>query len=94
MAALASDLGVVGEDAASTVDYARDGRPFAVVDGSALELRMNPEVAVAAARTTFTTASRRGNGWIRFAPPSVDQFVLDRAEAWFLSAWRVAEGEG
>ncbi|MEO7117343.1 MAG: hypothetical protein ABIZ34_00055, partial [Candidatus Limnocylindrales bacterium] len=48
VAALASDLGVVGEAAGSTVEYARDGRPFAVVDGSALELCMNPEVAFAA----------------------------------------------
>ncbi|MDQ3493523.1 MAG: hypothetical protein M3452_09740 [Chloroflexota bacterium] len=72
-------------------DYARGGQAFASVAGGAADVRLHPEVAEAATRTSHTTISGRGPGWVRFAPPAVDAFALDRAGAWFLSAWRAAE---
>lgn len=72
-------------------EYRRRDRPFAAVGERGVEVRLHPEVAEAARRTSHTTPSGRGPDWIRFEPPSVDRFVLDRARAWFLSAWRAAE---
>ncbi len=72
-------------------EYRRGDRAFAAAGDSAVEVRLHPEVAEAAQRTSHTTASSRGAGWVRFEPPSVDGFALDRAGAWFLSAWRAAE---
>jgi hypothetical protein len=75
----------------SVTEYRRGDRPFAALEGGVAEVRLNPEVAEAAQRTSHTTSSTRGSGWVRFEPPSVDEFVMDRAGAWFLSAWRAAE---
>jgi len=72
-------------------EYRRGDRAFAAVADRAVEVRLHPEVAEAAQRTSHTTASSRGAGWVRFEPLSVDGFALDRAGAWFLSAWRAAE---
>lgn len=80
--------GVVGPDG---TEYRRGERTFAVVDDRAAEVRLNPEVAEAAQRTSHATLSTRGPGWVRFEPPDVDAFALDRAGAWFLSAWRAVE---
>ncbi len=80
--------GVVGPEG---TEYRRGERTFAVVVDRIAEVRLNPEVAEAAQRTSHATVSTRGPGWVRFEPPSVDQFVTDRAGAWFLSAWRAAE---
>jgi len=91
--ALAAKLGEVTIDArGELIDYRRGGTKFAVLDGSGVELRLHPEVAEAARRTPSTTASPRGDAWIRFAPPELDGHSLDRAEAWFLSACRAAAG--
>jgi hypothetical protein len=71
--------------------WQRSGRPFAVLAGDALEVRLQPSVARAALRTPDTGPSRRGEGWVRFAPPpSLDQFAADRVAAWIESAWRHA----
>ncbi len=82
---------VVLVDSPKGTEYRRGARIFAAVDGGAAEVRLHPEVAEAATRTSHTTLSRRGPGWVCFEPPSVDTFALDRAGAWFLSAWRAAE---
>ncbi len=68
-----------------------DAVVFAVVAGSLVEFRLRPEVAAATLRTADVTASPRGAGWIRFSPPTLDGFALDRALAWFELAWRVAD---
>ena len=73
-----------------TAEYLRDGQAFAVAEADAVEVRLHPEIAEAARRTPATAASSRGPEWVRFAPPELDQHALDRAEAWFLSAWRAA----
>ncbi len=89
---LAGDLSdVATADAPRGLEYRRGDRAFAAVADGTAEVRLHPEVAEAATRTSHTTLSGRGPGWVRFEPPSVDTFALDRAGAWFLSAWRAAE---
>ena len=72
----------------------RTGRPFATssADGLTAGFRLDPAVAAAALRTPDTKSSRRGPDWITFSPEGLDDHALDRAEAWFGSAWRRAEG--
>ncbi len=62
----------------------------AVVESDALEVRLRPAVADAALRTTDTSASIRGRGWVRFAPADFDDPARDRALAWLDSAIRLA----
>lgn len=71
----------------------RVGRPFAAssADGLAAEFRLDAPVAAAALRTPDTASSRRGQDWVRFRPDVLDDHALDRAEAWFGSAWRRSE---
>jgi hypothetical protein len=80
-------------ETAGGVLWDRTGRPFAAagVDGASAEFRLDPAVAAAALRTPDTGPSRRGADWIRFAPTDLDDHAIDRAKAWFGSAWRRAE---
>ena len=88
---LAGDLdGLEVADVAGGVGYHRGGRIFATLVASAAEFRLRADVAQAVLRTPDVSVSPRGHEWVRFAPPAVDRFALDRAEAWFLSAWRLA----
>jgi hypothetical protein len=70
--------------------YRRGPVLFAAAEPMAAELRLHPEIAESARRTPATSASERGAEWVRFAPPELDRHALDRAEAWFVSAWRAA----
>jgi hypothetical protein len=89
---LAGDLGEVTERRSRDgVEYLAGSRAFATCDGDVAEFRLRPEIAEAAERMSDTGPSTRGSGWVRLAPAVVDRFVLDRAEAWFLSAWRSAQ---
>ncbi|CAN5736967.1 hypothetical protein BH24CHL6_BH24CHL6_13850 [soil metagenome] len=93
--ALAAKLGEISVDVrGEMVDYRRGDVRFAVVDEAGAELRLDPEIAEAARRTPSATASPRGAEWVRFAPPVLDSHTIDRAEAWFLSAWREAGPPG
>jgi len=86
-------------DVSATVDPAggilwdRTGRAFAAVsvDGAAADFRLDGAVAAAALRTPDTARSRRGAEWVTFRPEALDDHAMDRAEAWFGSAWRRAE---
>lgn len=71
-------------------EYRRDGRAFAAVGGRAAEFQLRPEVAAAALTTPATAASSRGRDWVALDPAAGDDFVFDRARAWFESAWRLA----
>ncbi|HXI46693.1 MAG TPA: hypothetical protein VNH13_10360 [Candidatus Acidoferrales bacterium] len=91
VAALAEALeGIHVDRAAGLETWSVAGRPFAVVAGSAIELRMDPAVAHAATRTPDTTTSHRGPEWIRFEPPVLDDHAADRLDAWFAHACRRA----
>jgi hypothetical protein len=72
------------------LEWRRGGRPFAALDGTAAEFRLDPLVAKAALRTPDTHPSARGADWVRFDPAVLDDHGMDRAEAWLASAWRQA----
>jgi hypothetical protein len=84
--------GVVRRREGESVTYLLDGKPFAVLAPDALEVALDAAVAKAALKTPGSSVSRRGAGWIVFAPRGVDRFALDRAEAWLRSAYRRAAG--
>jgi hypothetical protein len=64
------------------------GVVFAVLTADRAEFRLDPLVARAAMRTPGTQPSTRGPDWVAFGPAIVDDGAVDRAEAWFLSAFR------
>ena len=66
------------------------GRPFATLVGEWAEFHLTPAVARAALCTPDAAASPRGVDWVSFSPEVFDDPAIDRAEAWFLSAHRVA----
>jgi hypothetical protein len=72
-------------------EWRRIGRPFAAADAGVAEFWLDPAVAAAALRTPATGVSPRGRDWVAFRPAELDDHALDRAEAWFGSAWRRAE---
>ncbi len=84
----AGDVTVV--ESASGREYRRGGRPFAVDEAGAVELRLGPDIAEAAMRTPDSGPSSRGEDWVRVAPHEWDDHALDRLEAWFRVAWRFA----
>jgi hypothetical protein len=73
------------------VEYVRGSTVFAARQGPIVSFRLRAEVAEAALRTSDTVRSSRGTGWVSIQPRVVDGFVLDRALAWFESAWRLAD---
>ena len=89
---LVSDVIAELDDVTSAAQgaWSRNGRSFAALDGSTLEVRLAEPVVRAALRTPDTEPSTRGPDWLRFAPPVLDQYALDRAIAWLESAWRNA----
>jgi len=91
LAAAAEELeGIAtGVDAGSTT-WSAAGRLFATLIGDRAEFHLDPLVVRAALRTPDTAPSPRGSEWIAFAPAVLDDPAVDRAEAWFLSAHRLA----
>ena len=95
---LAEILATSGEDLADVTvasdgevtTWSTAGRPFASLAGEWAEFRLDPMVARAALRTADTSPSMRGPDWVVFAPSTMDDPAIDRAEAWFLSAHRLA----
>jgi len=88
---LAEELGEVTTSAAGDLtSYARARSAFARVSSDALEARLPEDIADAAVRTRDTVAIAGDTGWIRFTPTTAERDVIDRAEAWFRTAWRHA----
>lgn len=77
-------------ESAGVVTWSAAGRPFAVLTGAVVELRLDRAVAHAATRTPDTTPSPRGEDCVRFEPASLDDHAIDRLEAWFALARRRA----
>ena len=93
LAAAAEELdGIRVEDAGAggLTTWSAGGRPFATLAGDRAEFRLDPLVARAALRTPDTVPSPRGPDWVSFSPEELDDPAVDRAEAWFLSAHRLA----
>ena len=66
----------------------------AVLEPGALVVRLRPTVAAAARGPPAAGRAGRGRGGVRFAPPALDEYALDRASAWLASAVRLAaEGD-
>lgn len=72
--------------------WAVGGRLVATVEasGTTAAFRLDPVLAGAARRTPDTGASPRGAAWVTFAPTTLDDHAIDRAEAWFGAAVRRA----
>lgn len=75
-------------------EWSTRGIVFASVNGDRAEFRLARPVVAAALRTPDTKASGRGADWVAIAPGELDGHAVDRAEAWFASAWRRARAEG
>jgi hypothetical protein len=91
LAGAAEDLdGVEIETDGNATTWSASGHPFAALDGEWAEFRLDPLVARAALRTPETARSPRGVDWVTFAPVTLDDPAMDRVEAWFLSAYRLA----
>ena len=92
LAAVATEAGADSRRAGTAVEFGRSGNPFAVVSGQAVDLHLDPEIADAALNTPGTQPSTRGAGWLRLTVDTGNPHDIDRARAWFLSAWRTAGG--
>ena len=60
----------------------------ALVPDGGVEFHLDPAIAAAAIRTPDTEPSPLGPGWVRFRPATLDGHAVDRATAWFISAYR------
>jgi hypothetical protein len=80
-------------DAAGGTEWRVRGRPFAAVSGATADFALDPIVARAALGTPDTAPSSRGGEWVSLSARDVDQLVVDRAVAWFGSAYRRAAGD-
>jgi hypothetical protein len=88
---LAAELdGVVRREVGKAVEFDRAGVVFATREADRLSFRLRSEVVAAALHTPDTATSARGADWIVLVPAPGDPFSLDRAAAWFESAWRLA----
>jgi hypothetical protein len=93
-AELAGDLeAVTSAKEGGLVVYQRRAAVFARVSADALEVRLPDDIAEAAERTPDTVSLPGQPGWIRFTPRSSERHVIDRATAWFQTAWRHAGGD-
>jgi hypothetical protein len=91
VARLAAELdGVQGRGVGKATEYARAGVVFAMVEPELLSFHLRAEIVDAALNTPNTARSARGAEWISLAPVAPDKFTVDRAAAWFESAWRLA----
>jgi hypothetical protein len=96
LAARVADVALELDDVQTTTtrdgyELRRGARVFAVVEGDAAELRLQPDVAEAVLRTPDTVPSGRGREWVRFEPRTIEPSVEDRLAAWVMSAWRAAD---
>ena len=82
--------GVQRRAVGEAIEYARAGVVFAVREADLLSFRLRDDVAKAALQTPDTAPSVCGSDWVALTPSTADTFTLDRAAAWFESAWRLA----
>ena len=73
-----------------TTTWSRADHAFAVLGPDAIEIRLDRDIATAAARTPDTAPSSRGPDWISFSPGGLDAHAIDRLRAWLELAYRRA----
>ncbi len=78
--------------AAGTTTWSRENQPFAVLGPEGIEIRLDRDIAAAAARTPDAAPCLRGPDWIRFSPGELDAHAVDRLRAWLELAYRRAGG--
>lgn len=94
LVAVAGELEEVeSRPAVDGTEWSIGGIVFAAIGPEGADFRLSRPVAAAALRTPDTARSPRGPDWVAFRPSLLDRHALDRAEAWFTSAWRRADGE-
>jgi hypothetical protein len=92
--AAASGLkGVERRTVSGGTEWATGGAVFAAVGGDTAEFRLDPVVGRAALATPDAGPSSRGPDWVAFGPAQLDRFAIDRAAAWFGSAYRRAAAQ-
>jgi hypothetical protein len=77
-------------DFGKAVEYDRAGIVFAAREAGRLSFRLRADIAEHALRTPETSKSGRGREWVTLGSEATDTFTVDRAAAWFESAWRLA----
>jgi hypothetical protein len=77
-------------EAGKTIEFDRAGLVFATREPGGLSFRLRAEIAEVALRTPDTARSARGPEWVALTAAGTDAFDVDRAAAWFESAWRLA----
>jgi hypothetical protein len=82
--------GVERRTVGGATEWVAGGVTFAALAGDTADFRLSPVVAAAARGTPAAGASGRGDHWVAFSPPELDQYAQDRAVAWFGSAYRTA----
>jgi hypothetical protein len=88
---LAGELdGVRRREVRGLLEYDRGGVVFATREAATLSYRLRAEIAEVALRTPDTVRSTRGPEWVALIAATSDMFTVDRAAAWFESAWRLA----
>jgi hypothetical protein len=78
--------------AGGTRTWSRADQPFAALGSDRIEIRLDRDIAAAAARTPDTAPSPRGPEWISFSPGELDPHAVDRLRAWLELAYRRAAG--
>ncbi len=82
--------GVTTAPGTSGRSWSRGDVEFALVGPFGVEIRLDRQIAAAAARTPDVALSARGPDWVSFNPPELDAHALDRLEAWLELAYRRA----
>jgi len=92
---MADEVGVVDRIVeGDSVSYAARGTIFAAATEGGLRamFRLRPDVVRGALATPDTRPSARGPEWVEFVPDALDTFGVDRIDAWFVLAHRIATG--
>ena len=81
-----------GRSSDGTMTWSVAEQPFAVLGSEGIDIRLDPAVAEAAARTPDTSPSTLGAEWVRLDPDDLDGHAVDRLRAWLELAYRRAGG--
>jgi hypothetical protein len=84
--------GVERRNVPAGIEWAVGAVTFAALGGDTAEFRLSEVVAAAACDTPDAGLSGRGPEWVEFRPGELNRYALDRAIAWFGSAYRTAAG--